>query len=256
MRSLLPALWRSEFARLARAPKQQPNGSVPTGVKSKREVSTPARAARKVSLISAVCKTRDLLAEMAAKSSLIGLFGLLCLVLRNVEVFAMSAEEDSGSVVPLTEVRFRGETTAVAHRKLMQTLSPTQTSGTVASLCLPRDASMPANPLTQVYCSYNVTTSGAPATSLTVCTYNATGVLVSMFPTAPVPGEILPTRPAVSCPGSTVPNSCPALVQQNLADARAFLQQTLCAYAGAVSSLLCAYNATGASIGSNGRNCP
>ncbi|GAQ78234.1 hypothetical protein KFL_000100010, partial [Klebsormidium nitens] len=140
-------------------------------------------------------------------------------------------------------------------------LTPAPTS-TLASIWAAKDVSilgMPSNPLFRVYCSYTVTISGAPATSLTVCTYNATGALVTS-PTATVPGGTPPT-PTVSCPRSTAPNSCPASVQLNfaLANARAFFQQTLCNYAVAVlsgASALCAYDATCASKAGNAANCP
>ncbi|GAQ78235.1 hypothetical protein KFL_000100020 [Klebsormidium nitens] len=201
---------------------------------------------------------------MAVNSSLLGFLGLLCIVLQIAEVLATPLGKDSGSVVPVTELQFRGETTAVAHRKLMQTLSPTQTLGTsFASLCAPIDQFK--NPLTRVYCSYNVSIGGAPFMSLTVCTYNATGALlvaglVTVPPATSIRGftEILPTEP-VSCPGSTFPNSCPASLQPNFADASAFYQQNICVYAVAASNTttpLCAYDATGASTGINGRNCP
>ncbi|GAQ80625.1 hypothetical protein KFL_000580190 [Klebsormidium nitens] len=141
---------------------------------------------------------------MEAKSSLIGLFGLLCLVLQSAEVFATALGEDSGSVDPMTELRFRGETTAVAHRKLMQTASPTQALGAVASMCPPTD--LMSKPLTRVICYYVVTTGGVESSARADCTYNATGALLK-------PSII----PAVSCPVMVVPNSCPASVQQNVA---------------------------------------
>ncbi|GAQ92222.1 hypothetical protein KFL_009490050 [Klebsormidium nitens] len=193
---------------------------------------------------------------MVAKSSLIGLFGLLCLVLHSAKVFAVALKEDSGSVVLVTEPRFRGESIAVAHRKLMQTASPaTQAPGAVASMCAPTDRSL--NPLTRVYCSYNVTIGGAPVKTLTVCTYNATGALLAV-PAATISGGA-PRIPPFSCPGNVVPNSCPASIQRNFANASIFYQQYLCVYAvnaSTAASTLCGYVATGASNGMTPPNCP
>ncbi|GAQ92372.1 hypothetical protein KFL_009970010 [Klebsormidium nitens] len=186
---------------------------------------------------------------MAAKLSLLGLFGLLCLVLQNAKLLFKGSSEAPGA--PLSrDVHFENYFEEGYHGwELSERM--------VASVCAPTDLAMVSNPLTRVYCSYNVTIGGVPATSLTVCTYNPNGTPV-LFPTATAPGAT-PPIPTVSCPGNTDPNSCPASVQPNFATVSAFYQQSRCVYALAApsgASFSCAYNATGATLGTYFPDCP